>query len=104
MAVLEGLAHGLAVVTTRVGAHEETITDGVDGVFVPVGDADALAAALARLVDAPDECRRLGATARATYLERFSIDSYMLRVAAIYASLRPPARVGATAPSGPSIS
>ena len=38
MAVVEGLAHGIAVVTTRVGAHEEVITDGMNGLFVPVGD------------------------------------------------------------------
>lgn len=38
MAVLEGLSHGLAVVTTRVGAHDEVITDGETGIFVPVGD------------------------------------------------------------------
>ena len=50
MAVIEGLAHGLAVVTTRVGAHEEAISDGETGIFVPVGDKDALAAALAKLV------------------------------------------------------
>ena len=89
MAVLEGLAHGLPVVTTRVGAHEEVISDGQNGVFVPVGDPAALAASLSRLLDAPAERARLGAAARTTFLERFSMEAYMRGLDALYASLRP---------------
>jgi glycosyltransferase involved in cell wall biosynthesis len=87
MAVIEGLAHGLAVVTTRVGAHEEAITDGATGIFVPVGDPAALATALARLVSNPDERARLGAHGRALFLSRFSIDGYMRRLDGVYDSL-----------------
>lgn len=88
MAVIEGLAHGLAVVTTRVGAHEEAITDGVTGVFVPVGDPDGLAAALSRLVADPAECARLAVAARAQYLARFSMADYMRALIGVYAGLR----------------
>lgn len=87
MAVIEGLAHGLAVVTTRVGAHEEAITDGETGVFVPVGDPAALAAALARLVAEPAERERLSAAARALYLARFSMEGYMRGLGGLYAGL-----------------
>ncbi|MDT8855531.1 glycosyltransferase family 4 protein [Paracoccaceae bacterium Fryx2] len=76
MAVIEGLAHGLAVVTTRVGAHEEALTDGVTCSFVPVGDAKALAGALERLVTDPAGRRRLGSQGRALFLSRYSIDAY----------------------------
>ena len=89
MAVLEGLAHGLAVVTTRVGAHQEAIEDGVSGVFVPVGDAPALAATLARLVADPATCDRLGSAARERYLTHFSMDGYMVALSALYADLLP---------------
>jgi glycosyltransferase involved in cell wall biosynthesis len=87
MAVIEGLAHGLAVVTTRVGAHEEAITDGVSGLFVPVGDPRALAATLARLVRDPAERARLSGGARAAYLARFAIDRYVARLAGFYRGL-----------------
>ncbi len=87
MAVVEGLAHGRAVVTTRVGAHEEAIRDGVNGLFVPTGDRDAIAATLARLVADPQERARLGAAARAGYLERFSMNAYMRSLDALYGSL-----------------
>jgi glycosyltransferase involved in cell wall biosynthesis len=84
MAVIEGLAHGLAVVTTRVGAHDEVIRDGVNGVFVPVGDTDALAAALARLVAAPEIRNELSSRGRAHYLDHFSMKAYMQSLDKLY--------------------
>jgi glycosyltransferase involved in cell wall biosynthesis len=101
MAVIEGLAHGLAVVTTRVGAHEEAIADGVTGVFVPVGDPDGLAAALARLVTDPAERARLSAAARAQYLARFSMEGYMRALGRVYAGLRAVGRPDAAAEERP---
>jgi glycosyltransferase involved in cell wall biosynthesis len=84
MAVIEGLAHGLAVVTTRVGAHEEVITDGETGVFVPVGDPDALAAALARLLKEPATRTNLSTRGRAHYLNHFSMKAYMRSLEELY--------------------
>lgn len=97
MAVLEGLSHGLAVVTTRVGAHDEVITDGETGIFVPVGDQDALAAALAKLVSDPEICIRLSVQGRAHYLNHFSMMAYMRSLEKLYetVSAKPQAVVGA---------
>lgn len=97
MAVIEGLAHGLAVVTTRVGAHEEVICDGDTGVFVPVGDKDALATALANLVQDNDQRRRLSARGRLHYLNHFSMKTYMLSLENLYdtVSAQPQTSVGA---------
>ena len=47
MSVLEGLAHGLAVVATPVGAHAEAIKPERSGPLTPPADIAALAAALA---------------------------------------------------------
>jgi glycosyltransferase involved in cell wall biosynthesis len=49
--VLEALAHACPVIATPVGAIPEFVRDGVNGWIVPVGDVDALAAALAGLQD-----------------------------------------------------
>ncbi|PDS75089.1 glycosyltransferase [Rhizobium sp. L43] len=97
MAVLEGLSHGLAVVTTRVGAHDEVITDGETGIFVPVGDPNALAAALAKLVSDPESCIRLAAQGRTHYLNHFSMRAYMRSLEKLYetVSAKPQAMVGA---------
>ncbi len=98
MAVIEGLSHGLAVVTTRVGAHEEVISDGKTGVFVPVGDKDALAAALAKLVTDPEIRTELSAKGRAHYLTHFSMQAYMRSMGKLYENIptQPQARVSAS--------
>jgi glycosyltransferase involved in cell wall biosynthesis len=50
MVVAEALAHGLPVVSTPAGAIPELV--GPDaGLIVPVGDADALAVAIRRMLD-----------------------------------------------------
>jgi glycosyltransferase involved in cell wall biosynthesis len=92
MAVIEGLSHGLAVVTTRVGAHEEVIADGETGLFVPVGDSGALARTLAMLVGDAALRSRLSAAGRSHYLSRFSMVAYLRSLEAIYATLAVPAR------------
>ena len=51
MSVLEGLSHGLAVITTPVGAHSEVIEPEVSGIMVPPGDVAALADALVRVIE-----------------------------------------------------
>jgi glycosyltransferase involved in cell wall biosynthesis len=58
--IVEGMAAGLAVVASAAGGPLEIITHDVDGLLVPAGDAGALAAALARLVEDEDLRRRLG--------------------------------------------
>ncbi len=59
----EAMAAGLPVLTTSVGSNEETL--GPDaGILVPPGDDEALATALARLVEAPARLREMGRVAR----------------------------------------
>ena len=85
MALLEAMAHGLAILATPVGAHLEAVTDGVSALLVPPGEVDALEAALLRLVDEPALRARLGRAARARYLEAFAIEAYARRLAELYA-------------------
>jgi glycosyltransferase involved in cell wall biosynthesis len=57
---LEAMAASLPIVAARAAAVPEIVTDGECGLLVPPGDAEALAFALDRLLDDPDERRRLG--------------------------------------------
>ena len=50
MVVIEGLAYDLAVVATPIGAVPEVIGHERNGLLVPVGDVEALAAALYRSI------------------------------------------------------
>ena len=54
--VVEALAVGTPVIATAVGGVPEVVRDGENGLLVPSGDPDALAAAIARLVE-DDELR-----------------------------------------------
>lgn len=63
LAALEAMSIGLPVVGTAIGGTVEELDDA--GVLVPPGDPDALAAALAGLVDDADRRRTLGDAARA---------------------------------------
>lgn len=61
--VLEAMATGLPVVATRVGGNPELVEDGVTGLLVPVGDAQALAQAMLSLVQDPVRCEHMGRAA-----------------------------------------
>jgi glycosyltransferase involved in cell wall biosynthesis len=63
LAVLEAMAAGKAVVAAATDGPRLLIEDGVSGVLVAPGDVDALAAALARLLDDPTARATLGAEA-----------------------------------------
>jgi glycosyltransferase involved in cell wall biosynthesis len=90
MSVLEGLSHGLAVITTPVGAHLEVIEPGVSGLLVPPGDVAALADALARVIEDEDLRARLGKGARNRFLEAFDVRRYAICLAKIHAGLFEP--------------
>ena len=64
MVYTEAMMRGLPVVGTTAGAIPETIPAGA-GVLVAPDDAAALALVLRRLIENPDERRRLAAGARA---------------------------------------
>jgi glycosyltransferase involved in cell wall biosynthesis len=66
LVVLEAMSQGLTVVATPVGCVPDLVRDGENGVIVPPRDADALAAAVRRLMDAPEERQRMGANAAST--------------------------------------
>jgi glycosyltransferase involved in cell wall biosynthesis len=72
-AVFSEAAHyGLPAVSTTVGGIPERVLHGSTGYLVPPRDPDALATALRRILDDPDECRRLGEAARRYAQERFT--------------------------------
>lgn len=73
--VVEAMARGCAVVAPAEGGPVEAITSEVDGLLVPPRDAEALAAAILRLVR--DESLRslLGTRAAETVKARFTVEA-----------------------------
>jgi glycosyltransferase involved in cell wall biosynthesis len=71
--VVESLAVGTPVIATRVGGVPDIVEDGVNGLLVPAGDAEALADAVRRFVQ--DDALRARLSAAATpSVERFRPD------------------------------
>jgi glycosyltransferase involved in cell wall biosynthesis len=68
---LEALACEVPVVATAVGGLRETIVDGETGWSCPLGDAAAMARAIADALDHPDEARRRAAAGRAMVRRSF---------------------------------
>ncbi|MCX7804244.1 MAG: glycosyltransferase family 4 protein [Planctomycetota bacterium] len=85
--LIEPMACGKPVVSTRVGDVEELVEDGVNGFLVPPGDAEALAGALEKLVLDPDLRGKMGAAARRTIETKFSFRTAVERYRAIYEKL-----------------
>lgn len=79
LSLLEGMAWGLAPVVTPVGAVPEVVDDGENGMLVPVGDPEALSQALATLLDDDARRTRMGAAARTTWEQGYSLDGYRER-------------------------
>lgn len=88
LVIHEAFMAGVPVVGFRVGGIPELVTDGVNGLLVDAGRADALASAIQRLVDAPS----LVATLAAGCPPVRSIDDDAAAWEARYASLAHAAR------------
>ena len=83
VALMEAMAREVPVVTTAVSGIPELVTHDVHGLVVPPRDVDALARAVARLIEEPDLCRRLGHAARARVDTHFTLEgsvTHLLRV------------------------
>ena len=70
--ILEAMASGLPVVSTRCGGPETCVVEGVTGYLTPVGDAEALARRMQMLLEDGALGRRLGRAGRRSVETRFS--------------------------------
>lgn len=87
LTLIEAMAAGAALVATRAGAAELVVEDGVSGVLIPAGDADALAAAVEPLMRDVAAATAMGERARVRVLEQFSLDAEAARIGEVYRSL-----------------
>ncbi|TCM82644.1 glycosyltransferase family 4 protein [Rhodovulum steppense] len=72
---LEAMQAGVPVVTTDTVGARFIFSPGTDGMVVPQGDAEAMADAIAALLDDPKARAEMTAAARGTFLGRFHIDA-----------------------------
>jgi len=86
ISLIEAGAAGLPVVASRVGGVPEVVDDGRTGLLVPSGDSVAFAAAVVRLIEAPQLRARLGSEARRRS-DRYSSERLADETLALYREL-----------------
>jgi len=82
--LLEALAHGRPVIASAVGGITDIVRDSETGLLVPAGEADALAAAIQRLVDSPALAQELANRGQRHVIENFSWTGITRRLVSLY--------------------
>jgi glycosyltransferase involved in cell wall biosynthesis/SAM-dependent methyltransferase len=93
MVLLEAASSGLPCVTTDAGGARDAVVDAQTGFLAPRGNPEALASAMARLVELPGPARReMGQAARELALARFDMDSVTSQWEQLYREHEAPIR------------
>ncbi len=96
---IEALAAGRPVIASSTGGVHDWLEDGVNGLSVPPGDAQALAQALNELLSDPLRQQRMGEAGRAMVATRFSPEQHCAALLDAYAAAR--AAWESRGPAGP---
>jgi colanic acid/amylovoran biosynthesis glycosyltransferase len=83
VAILEAMASGLPVISTRHAGIPEAVVDGVTGLLVEEKDVHAMALAMGELLDDPARAARMGAAGRERVLAYFTREVAHERLRAI---------------------
>ncbi|MGH8642693.1 MAG: glycosyltransferase family 4 protein [Burkholderiales bacterium] len=86
-ALLEGMAAGTTVITTRVGAIPDVVTEGVHGLFVPSRDAGAIARAIGMLAADREALARMGRACRRRIAGGYSMERLSRDLRALYVDI-----------------
>jgi len=86
-AVLEAMACALPVVVTDCGGLREAVSDGIEGFVCPRRSPKALAEALGKLWQDPEQARRMGEAGRARVLAEFTLQQQIESFVRFYENL-----------------
>lgn len=84
MVILEAMASGLPIVSTRVGGVEEVVEEERTGLLVEPKSPQALAKAIGRLASDRQRCEQMGAAGRARARREFSLESMAANYERLY--------------------
>jgi glycosyltransferase involved in cell wall biosynthesis len=78
--VTEAMAMGKAIICSRIQGQIEFLEEGVTGIFVPPGDAQALREAIEYLWNHPDVAEQMGMEGRRRAEEIFALTQFVANV------------------------
>lgn len=87
LTLLEAMASGLPVVVTDVGGNPEIVRKDIDGYLAPRQDVHGIAQALRKLLDDPEQARKMGASGRECVREHYTLDRTINRYYQLYRQL-----------------
>ena len=84
LVLFEGMAMSRPLIATRIGGTPELVTDGENGLLIPVGDVEAFAVAMLRLSRDREFAQRLGKNGRHIVEQQFTIQKYAEGISKVY--------------------
>lgn len=86
--MIESWAHGTPMVAAASQGPSQTITDGYDGLVTPIDDADAMTAAVRKVLDNPDFAKELVENATKTFNDKHTEEKVVQRYFELFEKVR----------------
>ena len=96
--LIEAMLLGTPVVAAASGGNLEAIEEGVTGLLSAADDPAAMAEAILRLLDSPDQAEAIAAKALKAATQLYGADRHVAQISAIYQSLLSAAKTGTDQP------
>jgi len=87
VSILEAASYALPIIATSVGGIPEVIKDGKNGLLFEPGDVEDLSGLILKLIDSPNERKRMGKQAYDLVNEKFNINLISQQLESIYRNL-----------------
>lgn len=85
--IIEGMVYGVTPIVTNSGGSPELVEEGKSGLIIPPGSSAAIAAAILKLYEDRDACRRMGVAARERIQRDFHVSKTVAQTLAVYEEL-----------------
>jgi glycosyltransferase involved in cell wall biosynthesis len=86
--LIEAAACGRPIITCNVPGCKEVVQPGISGLLIPPHNAPALAEAMKRLIQNPDERKSMGVFGRKIAEDEFSMELVLSQTLAVYECIR----------------
>jgi glycosyltransferase involved in cell wall biosynthesis len=89
VSIVESMASGVPVVSTRVGSVPDMISEGVTGYTAPAGSHEALAEKIVKILGDADLAKKMGEAGRRIAGEKYSLSALKRNYEELFAALAP---------------